>query len=187
MIIVLEGADCSGKTTLAEELKLQASCEVVYEHNTEKTNSLAHFHEQILRMSDWEDKLCIIDRLWISEQIYGQFMRQNGGNDPNGVIMATCNNFDVVHIMCVRQDVGKHLYHFKEVAKTREEYAARAIEDIIRGYYDLWYGNRATKLEGQVGFLARHMPLRCCKAFVQYDMDTMKPESFAHEFMRRYM
>lgn len=74
MIIIIEGPDGSGKTTLAEKLSKQTGYPVVH-HSYPKTDE-----EKRMMLSYYLDtietgKNMIIDRCWYSEMVYGEAIR----------------------------------------------------------------------------------------------------------------
>jgi len=81
-IIILEGPDCSGKSTLAKEL-LSRYKNSVYLHMKHKFKKLMfHYNTAVFMQAERhlaEGKTVIIDRCWISENIYGGVLRNGGG------------------------------------------------------------------------------------------------------------
>ena len=74
MIIVIEGADGSGKTTLAEQLSKQTKYPIIHKSNPKsEMEKLAQMGEylQLVRSS----KNFIFDRCWYSEMAYGPVFR----------------------------------------------------------------------------------------------------------------
>lgn len=191
MIILLEGADCSGKTTLAETLCSALQEKAVYVHHTEKNNTIADFSRTLNEAADRrrEGKWTIIDRLWISEMIYGPLMR-DANRDPEGVVARLCHMHGVVTVVSIRQDLSKHLNHFRETQKTRDEYAAEQIINVIQAYHDLWYGT----LQGENSlpfarnslyyYLSRFTPLKLLRSYYQYDMDKFTAAQFTNWLLR---
>lgn len=80
-IIILEGPDCSGKTTLANELMSKYKNHV-YIHNA-VSDDIEHLHTTAIScaMALSLDFVVIIDRLHLSEQIYGTIFRQRVAYD----------------------------------------------------------------------------------------------------------
>jgi len=74
MIIILEGPDGSGKTTLAKQIARQTG--YTYEHRSKPENE-----EEKARMMGEYIQMCkskqniIVDRCWYSEMVYGKVMR----------------------------------------------------------------------------------------------------------------
>ena len=72
MIIILEGPDGSGKTTLANLLHKQTGFTLLHRsHDTDKAPDLFNEYAQVLKAG----KNCIMDRGWYSELVYGPVMR----------------------------------------------------------------------------------------------------------------
>ena len=84
-LIVIEGPDCTGKTTLCGEL--QRLCpDALYIHATypyENTSDVRVYHLNLLRraMQESERRLVLLDRLWPSELVYGKVHR-GGAQHP---------------------------------------------------------------------------------------------------------
>lgn len=133
-IFVLEGADCSGKTTLAKKI-----CEAVGAHYMHLTYrwpnmmfeyQLAAVHRAV-KISQY--KPVVIDRLWMSEQIYAKVFR---GGSP-WPYMGRClerilARYSAYYIICIR-DKDKHLDHFFKEKEIREEMYDN-ISDVIDEY-----------------------------------------------------
>lgn len=74
MIIIIEGPDGSGKTTLAEKLSRQTGYPIVHKEQPKSEE------ERLLMMGDYlqtirSGKNMIFDRCWYSEMAYGPVMR----------------------------------------------------------------------------------------------------------------
>jgi thymidylate kinase len=80
-VIVLEGADASGKTALAEELLLDYPEDMtVYIHNDASDAKLPgslyrHYKAQLLDALDRRETITVIDRSFLSEWVYGTTYR----------------------------------------------------------------------------------------------------------------
>lgn len=185
MIILLEGADCTGKSTLAETFKIALGNRINYEHNTQNTNSRAHFAMQldVAKKYSLHHGVTIIDRQWISEAIYGHIMRGES-NDPEGTTLIVNNIARIITVVCVREDKNKHLQHFRQIAEERDEYAKDKIEKVIEAYHDLWYGNYKCKFPGLIGLFSRYNPMHNWRNCIQYDMDRRDPERFVSSFLK---
>lgn len=73
MIIILEGPDGSGKTTLANKIKDQTGYTLLHRSHSTDTGStnLMDEYAQVIKSG----KNCIMDRGWYSEMVYGPVMR----------------------------------------------------------------------------------------------------------------
>lgn len=84
-VYVLEGADATGKSTLAMEMQSRADLddpaqEYVYIHNDASDAKLPgslyrHYRAQLLDALDRPNTITIIDRSWLSEYVYGTLYR----------------------------------------------------------------------------------------------------------------
>lgn len=74
MIIILEGPEGAGKSTLAKQLSKQTGFEIVHrskpKDEEEKKQMLQHYIDAIK-----QNKNMIWDRCWYSEMVYGPIMR----------------------------------------------------------------------------------------------------------------
>lgn len=73
MIIIIEGPDGSGKTTLANKIKEQTGYMLLHRSHQTDANAESLFDEyvQVIKAG----KNCIMDRGWYSEMVYGPVMR----------------------------------------------------------------------------------------------------------------
>lgn len=74
MIIILDGPDGSGKTTLANQLANQTNYALLHRaqpKNEEDKKRMMNEYLQVIRTG----KNCIFDRSWYSEMVYGPVMR----------------------------------------------------------------------------------------------------------------
>lgn len=74
MIIIIEGADGAGKTTLAEKIKAQTGYMMLHRtqpKNEEDKKRMMDEYIQVIKAG----KNCILDRSWYSEMVYGPVMR----------------------------------------------------------------------------------------------------------------
>lgn len=74
MIIIIEGSDGSGKTTLAQQLSRQTGFPIVhqsYPKTEEEKKCMVGMYIQAIK----ENKNAIFDRCWYSEMVYGPILR----------------------------------------------------------------------------------------------------------------
>ena len=73
MIIIIEGPDGSGKTTLANKIKDQTGYILLHRSHETDAGAASLFEEyaQVIKAG----KNCIMDRSWYSEMVYGPVMR----------------------------------------------------------------------------------------------------------------
>ena len=75
MIIILEGPDGSGKTTLANTIHRQTGYQLLHRSHKTDANATSLFDEyaQVIKSG----KNVIMDRSWYSEMVYGPVMRKS--------------------------------------------------------------------------------------------------------------
>lgn len=142
-ILVLEGADGTGKTTLARELVARYSA--FYIHNG-LWPDIWKRHVAALRLAlrKSQEQLVIIDRLWLSEQIYGDTFRAGPAYDLGARCLdRVLMRYGAVTVLCVRHNFSAHMRHFEELKQTRREKFSR-MEAVAFRYLDLAAGNLAT-------------------------------------------
>lgn len=77
MIIILEGPECAGKTTLAKQLLAQMGCSIVHRSQPkteEEKQFMMNTYVDIIENTE-RDTMVIFDRCWYSEMVYGKIMR----------------------------------------------------------------------------------------------------------------
>ena len=74
MILIIEGPDGSGKTTLANQLKNQTGYTLLHRTQPKSAEDKARMMDEYTQMLK-AGKNCIMDRSWYSELVYGPVMR----------------------------------------------------------------------------------------------------------------
>lgn len=145
MIIVLEGADGTGKTTLANELKKVFSGSM-YIHATwskELDTRMLEYHMSILADAYQFIQKCnlpvILDRLWLSEAIYAQVFRQ-GSKYPKeaAVIDKFIEKIGGINIICLADDLQRHADRFNQLKSDRVE-MYQNVTHIAKYYNQIWH------------------------------------------------
>lgn len=137
-IIVLEGADCTGKTTLAKGLVERF--DGVYIHNRYHKNIWPFFMASMRwAIRESQRRLVVIDRHWISECIYARVYR-GGSTVPWDVrgLHRVLRTYGAVYVICappVEAVVDNH----KRVKSTRKE-MYDDVKDVAHRYCKLWDG-----------------------------------------------
>lgn len=176
-VIVLEGPDGAGKTTLAEHI-----CEKydgLYVHRTwSKTMDVWEHHTEGLRIAhdNYKHRLVVIDRLYPSEMIYGRSLRNGGqykGHNARsmervlarmGAVMGLVIPHDIQYV------VDTHARKFKaglEHFPTVEDIAVRYV-DWMEGSSDERYSELPGDLIEQQTRLGGYKALR--NDYVHYDV-----------------
>ena len=125
MLIVLEGCDGSGKTTLANKLSAILNAEII--HCTTDTPNTLWFFRDILEMS--KTKNIIADRF-----CYGQFVYQSPEERQ-------LNEYDLYHLELTMMNIGARVIYvecepeiIEERLTRRSEKPMKPINEIIRSY-----------------------------------------------------
>lgn len=100
-IIILEGPDCSGKTTLANELmKKYKNC--VYIHNVVSLDiATLHISAWFNAINLSDEFTVIIDRLHLSEEIYGTIFRNKVAYDTKAFDKRISKIMNVYKVLCL--------------------------------------------------------------------------------------
>jgi thymidylate kinase len=140
-IIVIEGPDGSGKTTLANQLCKELGAK--YVHLTYRWGSkMFDYHTAalfyVLRQA--EHQPVVLDRWWPSEIIYADVFR-GGSKWPLAyrLFEKAALLYGFTFINCLPQDKVEYLKHFDELQKKRLE-MFNNMEKIYDKYYDLFNG-----------------------------------------------
>lgn len=122
-IIIIEGSDASGKTTFAQ--KLAKEYDGIILHQTYRfKNKIPVFHAAILRraLKLSKKQLVILDRLHISEYIYGKVFR----NEQRWPWMLNqfnrfCQENNIPIVLCVPNSIEQGKKWFERTRKERFE------------------------------------------------------------------
>lgn len=169
-IIVLEGADATGKTTLAKTLVRKFGARYLHLgiHRDIWRWHLAAVRRAV-RLA--EHHLVVVDRLWLSEQAYGQAFRGGPAYDLGArTLDRVLQRYGALTVLCVRRDFAGHMYHFERLKTERPE-KFDGIERVAQLYYDLWSGNVAHPGDTYLDQLIRHQDFSNRIDVTHYDMD----------------
>ena len=140
MLIILEGCDATGKTTLANMLAPLLNAQIV--HSTAETPNDYRYFEELLRASEYTN--IIADRF-----CYSQFVYQDSEHRPLKLVsdeyMTIKNEWEILHMLeceMLRYNT-KLIYCYADAGVIAERMIARgedpiAIDEILCGYRDLW-------------------------------------------------
>lgn len=157
-IIVIDGPDACGKTFLARKFCEQYGGR--YLHLTLRKKMLEHQAVSLHLAAKWSvNHPVVIDRHWISEQIYGGVYRSGS---PLGI--------QASRLDCLFADVLGAVYVITLLGSVKETFMAHAQSTLVRdemyepderavqvinGYWDLWYGTKFCRYEtGHCNFVA---------------------------------
>lgn len=147
MLIILEGCDATGKTTLANMLAPLLNAQIV--HSTTETPNVFGYFEELVRASEHTN--IIADRF-----CYSQFVYQDSEHRPlnpelypkdnsNWLFYKCKNEWEVLYDLETEmlRNNAKVIYCYADAGVIAERMIARgedpiAIDEILCGYRDLW-------------------------------------------------
>lgn len=147
-IIVLEGADCCGKTTLARYFVEKHGAR--YIHNRVWPDNWKYHVASIRLALKWADRsLVVVDRLWLSELIYGPIFRHYLSYDLGARSMErVLARAAAVTVLCSPLDSEKQIaVHAKRRDSGGERFTD--IRKVVATYADLREGNVAFTSESE--------------------------------------
>jgi len=168
MIIILEGPDGVGKTTLANEIKTIYGKEVYYLH-LRVHKDMKRWHTASARLATKkqdEDKLVILDRHWPSEQCYSYIFRKGPSYDPEELYY-DLKEIGTKYIWCLPSDLQQVKDNHIRNREIRHEHYYN-IEKVIDLYHAYWYGIKTNTHN----FLSSLGSLKDKDDFIRYDMFT---------------
>lgn len=148
MIIVLDGPDGTGKTTLAERMCKLLDAE--YLHLTYRWKErIFDYHTVALRYAARRQKPIIIDRWWPSEAIYAKAFRDGSDWPLQGRMCdRIAKKFGVIYVYCLPDDVQSAVANHTKLKQQREE-MYDDIEAVADLYLKLWNGESTHEDKGQ--------------------------------------
>jgi len=143
MIIILEGPDGAGKTTLAGNLAKHFAAngeEILYLHSRHHKNQWKYDCALVRRaiVAHVNGKHVIMDRSWIGDNIYGRIYRDGGGTWVRQHD-ALLRRYGAVYAFCLPSRETVIAEHKKKHAAGLEKFAT--VDKIYDAYHDLWHGN----------------------------------------------
>ena len=120
-IIVIEGPDCSGKTTLAKHLINRYDAHYIHcTWSPEIDEELDTYFENVLSeaRSISQDKLVIIDRMWLSELVYSKVFRDpNKWSDLCSIMRDSLSKLKAINVLCLPANKDKMVDAFENSDK----------------------------------------------------------------------
>ena len=157
-LIILDGPDATGKSYLAEKLATRFNGTVFHHTWSKEIDETipSYFGTTLARCIEVVELggLAIIDRLYLSEQIYSKVFRNNAEKWEQEMVNISImvKQMNAIEIICLPYDKERFLNFFNSMVKQRsemygsmsevyDEYLTRGYEDpddpFIR--YDMWY------------------------------------------------
>lgn len=141
-IILIEGPDGSGKTTLAKRLARDYNGIILHQTYRFK-NKIPIYHGAILRkaLKLSKERLVILDRLHISEYVYGKvFRNENRWPWMTDLFNILCKELNIPIIMCLPFSIQQGLEWFEKAKNERPEMFEN-IKEVIQEYIDYYDNN----------------------------------------------
>lgn len=138
-IIVLDGPDGSGKTTLAQHFVEKYGARYLHASYRFKQRMFDYHTALIHRAGKLaRDHLVIVDRWWMSEICYGNAYR-NGTKWPLywRMMQRVLLKYSGVYVYCLPADSRKHLETFDDLKSSRPEMFKDQLPVVIE-YHKLW-------------------------------------------------
>ena len=141
-LIIIDGPDATGKTTLAAKLcQICPGSQYVHLTYDEDLNMYA-YQLGILKQAiiDSNTRLVVIDRLWISENIYAGIYRGGSSKEFNEHIMdLLAQQAKALYVIAIPNSVKSGMKNHKKAQKLRDEMYGD-IAQVCKRYRDFWFG-----------------------------------------------
>jgi len=169
-VVLIEGADYSGKTTLAEALVERFNA---YYLHGRIFRRMWLYHVAMLRLAlrMADTRLVVIDRHWLSELIYGEVYRGGPAYDLGARCLdRVLMRVGAVTVLCSPDDQEYQIKrHAARAARGEEAY--RQIQRVVAIYADLARGNHLHPTTGYLGQQIRYGDFAQRKDVMLYDLD----------------
>lgn len=179
VILIIEGADGSGKSVLARHLVEMYNGRYMH---SRVWRDCARWHRGIVRRAlriSSAGGLAICDRMWPSELIYGPIFRGHAyADDVATELDDAIRAVPHAYVLCVPLDVERHLARFEASRATGRETFDR-VEAVAQRYADLLLGNVAHPGDNLVDRFIRFGDFAVGRRVVHYDLDRDGPRMAA--------
>lgn len=155
-IIVIDGSDGTGKTTLAQYFVSKYGAVWLHQSYRFKNKMFTYHTAALLRAIKLaETRLVVIDRLWLSEDIYGAVYRGGSAWPMEGrFIDRILLKHAAVQIIALA-DLETYASSFKSSLKTgRNELYTDKPYDVAKRYHDVYYGSSYSDVRTYADFLS---------------------------------
>lgn len=140
-IIILEGPDCAGKSTLAKVIAKKLGCALIHSSYDKSIQKGVEFY--LLNMGDnaianaESQGVCVLDRHWLSEKIYSEVFQRGGGayTYPRFVI----EQFEPIYIFCLHDNLESAIARHKAEIDEDHPYEDEDFKEICRKYEEAFF------------------------------------------------
>ncbi len=186
-IIILEGADASGKSTLALAIAAEAvaqGSDFTYLHGQPWPGTVVEEHQRMATealRAVVRGSVVVFDHFWIAEQLYGAEYRGAPAYDPTLIDQEMRLNGALL-VLCVPTNLSAQIArHAERRAKGKEHFDHAT--GIVTRYAELCAGNADKKGDGYLDRVTRS-----CRFFhrddsMHYDMDHHEPSVWGKQLI----
>lgn len=139
-IIILDGPDASGKTTLQEHLvKHYGAIPIHLTYNKDVASRMFDYQtENMLKAIELsQDNLVVVDRHWISEKIYAKVFRGGSPWPMMGQMMdRVWRKHAAIYVMCLPLNYDTGIKRHKENIDASHPYDDVKFQELLAEYYD---------------------------------------------------
>ncbi len=169
-IIILEGADAAGKTTLANCFRAEYGAK--YLHGVVYRDPLAA-HKAALRVARrllGVGQLIVVDRNWLSHLVYGHIFHNLAyDGDAARELDAEWQAAGALTVLCVPSDPRMQEQDWRRDKANGKREAFHSVREAITLYLDLAKGNLANSTPGYLGELIRYQDFAERRDVILYD------------------
>jgi thymidylate kinase len=180
-VVILDGPDATGKTTLAKELlKIAGPKYSKYYHLSYKyPDNMFLYQLAALHLADkWSHfGIVVIDRQWMSEGVYASVYRGGSKWPHMGRMMDRAfRGMGTVNVVCIPENIDDHNILFNKMKNTRYEMYDNQ-RNVAKRFLDFWDGNKDSTGNDYVSQLTRLGGVKDRDDFLRYCF----PENIANK------
>jgi hypothetical protein len=185
-IIVLEGADSSGKTTLAGVLRERYGAR--YLHSTVR-GDIWPWHVGALRLALRHlraGRLVVLDRHWISELVYGSVFRGGPAYDVGARCLdRVLRRYGALYVLCSPTDQEAQAARWAADREAGKLEHFDRVREVMALYADLREGNLARPGPTYLDQLIAYQDFAHRDDVIVYDLDRHRTATFADRVVAR--
>jgi len=193
-IIVLDGPDGTGKTTLANVFKDIYGAHIIHSTWTpEKEEHMDRYHfgqlDAAEHISEEHNCVVIIDRLWLSDLCYSEVYR--GGTDfiYHHSISEVLKSHNALNVVCLPDDNIRFEKHFNKLLTERDEMFTSGMLEVCDAFSYMYWGKMAENPFKDKEYIDQFADLRLQNDYIRYDLFEHNSQAdireFAHECVEK--